>query len=383
MQKNLKISFKVNHEDFSLNLKKTLLKDVDLDRFYSLHPFFYFRPKDSSIEYFASGLSLLFHHHVLVEGPKEVLFFTVGDNHHPQWNDLGKVWCFLPEKLVIKSRNRVVLYEWESIHKLPKINSESLKLKIADKSCARESIEKIISSIKQNHFDKCIYARLIKIPNPSVSIKKLRDSSLTGTKFFVQFDQNHSFLGSTPEWIFKRFLQRIEIDSIAGTSLIENADILESQKIIDEFDFVKRDIQESMSDFILEGSFNHNDAIIKHHNLLHRFNRFSGKLRQNISDLDILNSLHPTSAISGFPKKMALEFIRSNESFDRGFYASPVGLLSKQKSYLAVAIRSMLQQHDSAFIFAGAGITKDSNFEDEWHELESKLKIMQDLANTY
>ena len=56
----------------------------------------------------------------------------------------------------------------------------------------------------------------------------------------------------------------------------------------------------------------------------------------------LLESLHPTPAVGGFPKDGALNLIREHESHDRGYYAGPFGYLGSNSSDVLVAIRSSL-----------------------------------------
>ncbi len=42
----------------------------------------------------------------------------------------------------------------------------------------------------------------------------------------------------------------------------------------------------------------------------------------------LLLSLNPTPAVCGESRPVATEFIRTRESFDRGFYGGPVGFVS-------------------------------------------------------
>ncbi|MCX6833271.1 MAG: chorismate-binding protein, partial [candidate division Zixibacteria bacterium] len=73
------------------------------------------------------------------------------------------------------------------------------------------------------------------------------------------------------------------------------------------------------------------------------------------------------------PSKAALLLLTEIEGFDRGWYASGVGVISHQSTELAVAIRSGLITGRTLSLFAGAGIVKGSDADLEWQELEQKL----------
>ena len=58
----------------------------------------------------------------------------------------------------------------------------------------------------------------------------------------------------------------------------------------------------------------------------------------------LLENLHPTPAVCGFPKDPALEIIRKYETYDRGYYAGPFGYIGSDSADVVVAIRSSLLQ---------------------------------------
>jgi isochorismate synthase len=95
---------------------------------------------------------------------------------------------------------------------------------------------------------------------------------------------------------------------------------------------------------------------------------------------DLLNALHPTSAVCGMPDKQAADFIAANEGFDRSLYAGywgPLGLPCGTCLY--VNIRCMRLEEDSATIFAGTGITAESDPQREWEETILKSVTMEGL----
>ena len=95
--------------------------------------------------------------------------------------------------------------------------------------------------------------------------------------------------------------------------------------------------------------------------------------------LSLVEALHPTPAVGGLPPDAALETIRETETFDRGWYAAPVGWFDASgNGTFAVAIRSALARGDAATVFAGAGIVADSDPDREWDEVQLKYRPMLD-----
>jgi isochorismate synthase EntC len=91
----------------------------------------------------------------------------------------------------------------------------------------------------------------------------------------------------------------------------------------------------------------------------------------------LVERLHPTPAVGGFPRDVALAAIRQREGIDRGWYAGPVGWVDQTGSgEFGVAIRSALLTGDEALLFAGCGIVGASDAEAEYAETCLKLKPM-------
>lgn len=94
----------------------------------------------------------------------------------------------------------------------------------------------------------------------------------------------------------------------------------------------------------------------------------------------MLNLLHPTSAVCGMPKGPALDFISAHENFDRSFYSGFLGPVNiHAESHLFVNLRCMQLLNKKALLYAGAGITEDSDPEKEWEETELKCQTLLDV----
>lgn len=95
--------------------------------------------------------------------------------------------------------------------------------------------------------------------------------------------------------------------------------------------------------------------------------------------LDVVSALHPTPAVGGLPPTVALDTIRSTESFDRGWYAAPIGWFDEYgDGAFAVGIRSAVAAERTATLFAGNGIVADSDPNAEWDEVQLKYEPILD-----
>ncbi len=92
-----------------------------------------------------------------------------------------------------------------------------------------------------------------------------------------------------------------------------------------------------------------------------------------------LFALHPTAAVAGYPRQAALSFIKSNEPFQRGWYAGAIGVISHAFAEFCVGLRSAKLTHQQLHLFAGAGIVKESQADEEWLEIERKMSGLLSL----
>ena len=116
--------------------------------------------------------------------------------------------------------------------------------------------------------------------------------------------------------------------------------------------------------------------------LLHLRTDFEVNLRQvpfpNLGT-DMLRLLHPTSAVGGMPKVAALQFLQQHEGYDRAYYSGflgPVNVAAPGVARLYVNLRCLQVRADEAILYAGTGLTVDSDPAREWQETEMKLQTV-------
>ncbi|SHJ61138.1 isochorismate synthase [Hymenobacter daecheongensis DSM 21074] len=94
---------------------------------------------------------------------------------------------------------------------------------------------------------------------------------------------------------------------------------------------------------------------------------------------DMLRLLHPTSAVGGMPRQAALEFLHRHEGYDRAYYSGflgPVNLPQRGVARLFVNLRCLQLRPPEAVLYAGTGLTADSDPAREWSETEMKLSTV-------
>jgi menaquinone-specific isochorismate synthase len=219
--------------------------------------------------------------------------------------------------------------------------------------------------------------------NPLALMSHLQSMADNCFLFFFEFAKGKAFLGASPERLYKRSGNKISTEALAGTrpsgeTVAENRalrdELLTSAKDLREHNFVIEMILKTLKPFCEELKAASQPSVLNLVSAYHLLTPIEGILKEGIDDAELLFSLHPTPAIAGSPTQVSLEKIRTLEPFHRGWYGGVVGYLGKRESEFAVAIRCGLLQEDILHLYAGAGIVKGSRPQEEWQEVDHKLK---------
>lgn len=191
------------------------------------------------------------------------------------------------------------------------------------------------------------------------------------------------WMGATPEKLLKANGNVFETMALAGTQKDnQKTEIFWQQKEKDEQQFV--------TDFIVKRLLEFTASVVvsepyslKAGSIWHIKTDISGVLKDNSTLEEVIDTLHPTPAVCGLPKKKSKAFILENENYDRTFYTGFLGELNSTfegnnaSSDLFVNLRCMQIQEDKAILYMGCGITKESIPEKEWEESVNKSMTMK------
>ena len=105
----------------------------------------------------------------------------------------------------------------------------------------------------------------------------------------------------------------------------------------------------------------------------HIVSNVRGRLRAEVSPVDVLRALFPGGTITGCPKVRCMQIIAELEGAGRGAYTGSLGYLNRDGSCdLNILIRTLSACNDRLELRAGAGIVADS---EPWAELaETRAK---------
>lgn len=191
-----------------------------------------------------------------------------------------------------------------------------------------------------------------------------------------------TWIGATPELLLNVTNDNLTTVALAGTQLKNQAQWTEKES--EEQLWVVRYIENILAEYQISQVDIAARKLIQNGNLEHLYTQIAFKkegTKNNNLATYILPRLHPTPAVGGLGKEEAIDFIKANENFDRGYYSGFLGELNNENTHLFVNLRCMQLAKNGLIGYAGAGITKDSIPEKELQETEDKLNNLKSLLN--
>ncbi|WP_179345181.1 chorismate-binding protein [Winogradskyella ursingii] len=263
-------------------------------------------------------------------------------------------------------------------------------------------VSKGIDIIESGNLDKVVLSRFetkdLENANPVKLFKRLFNTYKNAMVYCWYHPKVGLWIGATPELLFKVEGKRLTTISLAGTKpFIENKAPNWASKETVEQQIVTDYITKQIEPYTHSVSISELETV-RAGNLIHLKTRVISTIKDDTDLKSIIDVLHPTPAVCGFPKEKAKQFIIENENYDRNYYTGFLGELNLKESksrntnrrnvennaYSSVKIQSNFYvnlrcaeiKDNKAFIYVGGGITKDSNPENEWEETVNKTKTI-------
>jgi len=244
-----------------------------------------------------------------------------------------------------------------------------------------------IRAINSTQLEKVVLGRDLVMP-----IKAAPDLSRALTRLHEKYPKCWTYqignvFGASPELLLRADTGEVSARVLAGTAGrgtdpdVDRAiadGLAHSQKNRHEHDYAVNSMVKALEPFCEVVEADSEPFSLALPDLWHLATDVTGRLRNNVSLLDVIEKLHPTAAVAGTPTVMAEQLISQLEPFDRAGYAGPVGWLSSDGAgEVAIALRGGIIEKDQIRAIAGCGIVAESDPEAELAETELKFKAVR------
>jgi anthranilate synthase component I len=205
--------------------------------------------------------------------------------------------------------------------------------------------------------------------------------------YFLEFG-DFQIAGASPEPLVKVIGDRVETRPIAGTSPRGRSEE-EDRQLAEK---LKNDPKE-LAEHVMLVDLGRNDlgrvceygsvevdelmVVETYSHVLHIVSQVSGRLKEDVSAMDVLRSALPAGTLSGAPKVRAMQIIDELEQVKRGGYGGAVGYLSWNGDLdTAIHIRTVVFKDGQMHVQAGGGTVADAEPKYEYNESVNKARAV-------
>ncbi len=343
----------------------------------------------------------------VVEGPLRPVAFAAFafDRVHPEspWEGLPAGVLSVPRLLRVRRGTREYLAAscvvrpeedpeeastWEPARHLPqgpvRRDAGQVVRQLPSEADWKAQVRRAEEACRSGLLQKVVLARCVEVAtetSPEAVLNSLWDRYPTCT-VFAAARQGAVFLGATPELLVRVRGQKVLAHALAGTFPRGRgweddrrlaAELQASPKEREEHGWVASHVRQALAP-VCTRFWEDGPVVVSFPNVHHLQSTFRGRLAGPVGVLEAGARLHPTPAVAGVPVAAAMDWIRQEEPFCRGWYAGALGWLdSLGAGELVVAIRSALLRGGRAWAFAGCGVVRGSDPDREYRESQLKL----------
>ena len=218
---------------------------------------------------------------------------------------------------------------------------------------------------------------------------RLVKSNMAPEAFLIK-DKDYSIISCSPENLITKKKDKITTKPIAGT--------LKKTKKLNKIKaqmFFKKNIKENkehnmivdmersdLSKICKAGSVKilKKKIVEEYKDLYHYVSLIGGRLKNNVSSLDIIKAMMPGGSVIGCPKISTLNLLNNQEKENRNIYTGSFGYIKFNGDMrFNVIIRSILNYKNNSEISVASGVVIDSNAKHEFSENYIKAKALMDL----
>lgn len=221
--------------------------------------------------------------------------------------------------------------------------------------------------------------------------KNLKRQNPSPYMYYID-DEERTIIGSSPESFIKKQGDVITTNPIAGTNkrgqteeedkqneialITDEKELAEHRMLVDlgrnDLNMIAQTGSVYMPKLMTVERFEH---------VMHIVSIVEGKIRPEITPLQMITALLPAGTVSGAPKTRAITRIYESRKRKRGIYAGGVGYINCNHDLdFALTIRTMVVDNKYVNVEAGCGVVYDSNPQKELKETMIKAKSLLEVT---
>ncbi|MEB6197222.1 anthranilate synthase component I [Mammaliicoccus sciuri] len=221
--------------------------------------------------------------------------------------------------------------------------------------------------------------------------KNLKRQNPSPYMYYID-DEERTIIGSSPESFIKKQGDIITTNPIAGTNKRGQTEEEDKQNeialITDEKELAEHrmlvDLGRNDLNMIAQTGSVYMPKLMtveKFEHVMHIVSIVEGKIRPDITPLQMITALLPAGTVSGAPKTRAITRIYESRKRKRGIYAGGVGYINCNHDLdFALTIRTMVVDNEYVNVEAGCGVVYDSNPQKELKETMIKAKSLLEVT---
>ncbi len=243
----------------------------------------------------------------------------------------------------------------------------------------KKQVEQLVEAMKRGEIKKAVLSRTVTVERPRLSdadiFQRLSEKYPTAFVSWVYIAGVGRWIGATPETLLDYDGEQVETMSLAGTRLAGTL-YFWGVKEKEELQIVTDYIYSLFQSFLPVAELGERTTR-RAGQVEHLCTPIRGKGVFDGATLSrLVEALHPTPAVGGFPKAEALSLIQQVERHDRKYYGGYCGPIGENKMRLFVNLRCMEMGDCYLRLYVGGGLTAQSQPESEWRETEAKAQTL-------
>lgn len=248
-------------------------------------------------------------------------------------------------------------------------------------------VDEAVADIQSGLLDKVVLTRRVTVSaeqpfDPGRIMADLARRYPRCTLFGLETEGGGVFLGASPELLAGLHHGDAYCDALAGTAWGEcdadrQAGLLGDVKNGREHRLVVQAVAEALRPVCSRLEVPVAPVALHLGHLQHLRSTLRGRVKAGVGLLDLIERLHPTPAVGGYPRQAALDWLAHHHEVRESWYTGAIGWMdSAGEGEFAVALRCAVVRGNQAQLYAGAGIVAGSDPQLELAETEAKLSAM-------